>query len=258
MTITDLIAFAQGQHWLALIALSTLVVRKWCSAASSFPVTIPQRWRGTVTAAGGLLYGLVSALQGGAPLGAAALGMALAAGAGGFLDGLLVAIFDHDAAPNWARAIVFIFDDLTTSASPSAPAPVTPPVVPTPINPPVDPPPAASPLAATARMTTTFVGLAALVMVLAGCGTIKVRPSPAVPIDSAEAIACVVTGLAGGLGFDALEAKCLPGQRQLLVDILDMLTTSSKLAEENPEAAHNAPLVLQMARQQGYRPTGAE
>jgi hypothetical protein len=74
--------------------------------------------------------------------------MAIAAGTGGFLDGLLVAIFDHDNAPVWARSIVFIFDDLTGGTSTKAagervkrissrPPPAPPPL------PPVPPPTAA-------------------------------------------------------------------------------------------------------------------
>lgn len=259
MTLTDLLALLQGQHWLAAIALLTLVLRKWTSAASSFPVTIPQRWRGTVTAVGGLVYGLVAARQAGASWAAATLSMAIAAGAGGFLDGLLVAIFDHDAAPSWARAIVFIFDDLTTSSSP----PVTPtaPVTPTPEIPPPPPPPTPPQATRGLAITAAWTGLAALAllvaMALTGCANWKppAVPGGPVPADVEADIACVVQGLIEGKGFPQLEASCLPGQEQSLVDILNQLVRSSKFAEERPEAAHNAGLVLQTATQMGFRPT---
>ena len=113
MQLTDLIALLSGHNWLGLIALLTLLARKWSSPDSRFPITIPPTWQATVTASGGLAYGLVSALQQGQSWGAALLSMAIAAGTGGFLDGLLTAIFDHDNAPVWSRSIVFIFDDLT-------------------------------------------------------------------------------------------------------------------------------------------------
>jgi hypothetical protein len=111
--LSDLLALVQSQHWLALILLATLVVRKWTGPDSKFPIVISPRWQPTVTAAGGLVYGFVSALQQGQSIGTALIVMAVSAGAGGFLDGTLTAIFDHDNAPKWAKAIVFIFDDLT-------------------------------------------------------------------------------------------------------------------------------------------------
>lgn len=118
MQLTDLIALLSSHNWLGLIALVTLLLRKWTTADSKFPITIPPTWQPTVTAAGGLAYGLVTALQQGESWGTALLSMAIAAGTGGFLDGLLTAIFDHDNAPVWARSIVFIFDDLTGGGPP--------------------------------------------------------------------------------------------------------------------------------------------
>jgi hypothetical protein len=109
----QIVSLVAAGHWLPVILLATMIVRKWVSADSKFPVTIPKTWQPTITAAGGLVYGLELAIQQGQPMGTALLGMAAAAGTGGFLDGVLVAIFDHDNAPVWARSIVFIFDDLT-------------------------------------------------------------------------------------------------------------------------------------------------
>ncbi len=109
----QIVSLVQAGHWLPVILLATMIVRKWVSADSKFPVSIPKTWQPTITAAGGLVYGLELAIQAGRPIGGALLDMAVAAGTGGFLDGILVAIFDHDNAPVWARSIVFIFDDLT-------------------------------------------------------------------------------------------------------------------------------------------------
>lgn len=118
MSLTDLISLLQAHNWLGLIVLVVLIARKWTGPDSKFPVTIPPTWQPTVTAAGGLVYGLVSALQQGQSAGAAILSMAIAAGTGGFLDGILMAVFNHDNAPVWARSIVFIFDDLTGGGTP--------------------------------------------------------------------------------------------------------------------------------------------
>ena len=109
----QIVSLVQAGHWLPVILLATMIVRKWVSADSKFPVSIPKTWQPTITAAGGLVYGLELAIQAGRHIGGALLDMAVAAGTGGFLDGILVAIFDHDNAPVWARSIVFIFDDLT-------------------------------------------------------------------------------------------------------------------------------------------------
>lgn len=119
--LSDLLALIQSQHWLGLILFATLIVRKWTGPDSKFPIVIDPRWQPTVTAAGGLVYGFVAALQQGQPIGTALLVMAVSAGTGGFVDGTLIAIFDHDNAPKWAKAIVFIFDDLT-GAPPKAAA----------------------------------------------------------------------------------------------------------------------------------------
>jgi hypothetical protein len=247
--INDIIALAQGQHWLALIALATLILRKWTSSASSFPITIPQRWQGTVTAAGGLVYGLVSALQAGTPWQPALIGMAVAAGASGFLDGLLVAVFNHDAAPGWARAIVFVFDDLTKPTNGTKAGPMGPPGPQGPPGPPASPP-------ADFRKAGAIV-LAMLVAFASGCGLFNqpLPPHSPLPADVEADIVCVIAGLEQGKNFDQLEAGCLPGQSQTLVEILAILFASKGLADEHPAAAANLPRVMQIARQQGYRTT---
>jgi hypothetical protein len=111
----QIIALASSHGWLPLIMLVTLYARKLLSPASGFPVTIPggPKMLPIVTAAGGLIYGFEQSVQAGQGVAVAALGAVLAAGSTGFLDSVLTAIFDHDNAPAWARALVFVFDDLT-------------------------------------------------------------------------------------------------------------------------------------------------
>ena len=109
----QLIALAASHGWLPLIMLATLYVRKILSPASGFPLTIPPKVLPIVSALGGLVYGFEQSLATGQKWDVALLGMAIAAGGTGFLDSILTAIFDHDNAPAWARAIVFVFDDLT-------------------------------------------------------------------------------------------------------------------------------------------------
>jgi hypothetical protein len=111
-TLQQLIALLSAHSWLPVIALATLYLRKILSPASGFPITVPPRWLPVVSSTGALASGLVSSLQAGEGAGAAILDMAIMAASGGFFDGLLTAIFDHDNAPAWARAIVFVFDDL--------------------------------------------------------------------------------------------------------------------------------------------------
>jgi hypothetical protein len=111
-TLQQLIALLTAHSWLPVIAIVTLYLRKILSPASGFPITVPPRWLPVVSSTGALASGLVSSLQAGEGAGAAILDMAIMAAGGGFLDGLVTAIFDHDNAPAWARALVFVFDDL--------------------------------------------------------------------------------------------------------------------------------------------------
>lgn len=111
----QLYALAMAQHWLPLIAILALWVRKLASPQSGFPINIPTTWLPTVSATGGLVYGLVSSLQGGESASASIFDMVAAAAGTGFVDGLTSAIFAHNSAPAWARALVGIFDDVGSS-----------------------------------------------------------------------------------------------------------------------------------------------
>lgn len=109
----DIVSLISAHGWLPLFALGLLYARKLCGPDSKFPITIPPTWLPSVSAFFGLAYGVVSSLVNGSALGPALLLCAVAAGGSGFFDGLLTAIFNHGAAPRWAQALVFLFDDLT-------------------------------------------------------------------------------------------------------------------------------------------------
>ena len=99
-------------HYLPLIIILTLYVRKLASADSKFPISIPTTWLPSVSALGGLAYGFEVSIQNGASIGAALLGAIGVGASTGFFDGLMTAIFAHGQAPAWAKAIVFLVDDV--------------------------------------------------------------------------------------------------------------------------------------------------
>lgn len=224
MPLSDLISMATAQHWLPLIALLTLIVRRWTAEDSKFPVTIAPAWRSTVSAIGGLVYGFVSALQQGTSWGTALLTMASLAGASGFLDGLATAMFSQ-GAPRWARAIVFIFDDLT-KGSPAAPAQKA--VSIKPPTPEVKPPQASRWILSPVRafQIPAFACLAAIAV--SACLT----SAPNLPSDVGGAVACVLA--------DAIEARpvtdCIDKYGpQLVADAISILEHSKTTTKEHPE-----------------------
>jgi hypothetical protein len=121
----DLIDAASSRHFLAIILIVSLYVRKLASPDSNFPITIPPQWLSVISATGGLVFGLVSSVQSGTSWTDALVNMGLAAVASGFLDGLLTAIFSHANAPAWAKALVGIIDDLGGRTPPSPPSSTT-------------------------------------------------------------------------------------------------------------------------------------
>lgn len=128
----QIVAMIQAGHWLPVIIAATLLLRKWSSPDSAFPISIPTRWLSSVSAFGGLMYGLELSIQSGTALGPAVLQCVVLAGSSGFADGLLTAIFNHANAPTWARVIVGVFDSVTASGGGSGsvagdkPVPVVP------------------------------------------------------------------------------------------------------------------------------------
>jgi hypothetical protein len=226
-------ALVQAGHWLPVILLVTMVVRKWVSADSKFPVSVPKTWQLTVTAVGGLGYGLELAIQAGSPIGSALLDMAVAAGAGGFLDGMLVAIFDHDNAPVWARSIVFVFDDLTgqtpvhgaakerlmrsVRSPPLPPASILPDVNPQPSIPisvkPSEPPPRKTGLDFVSLIPATCLLLAmALSQMLNACSGAPVTPGSPVDVGVNTAVCVLRVSIEdelAGMKPDAIVLDCI-------------------------------------------------
>ncbi len=102
----------KGGHYLGLAIIATLYLRKLAGPDSKFPISIPTTWLPSVSAFGGLAYGFEASLQSGATAGAAALGALGVAASTGFFDGLVTVIFNHGNAPAWAKALVFLVDDI--------------------------------------------------------------------------------------------------------------------------------------------------
>jgi hypothetical protein len=127
MNITQLLGALGAQRYLFVFVLLAAYARRLTAADSKFPITLPDAWRPVVTTLFGLVYGVLAAAQGGASWESATLGGVISAATGGFADMLLVAIFSNSAAaPAWARALAFIFDDFKGDASASGGGPVSP------------------------------------------------------------------------------------------------------------------------------------
>jgi hypothetical protein len=256
-TLQQLIALLSAHSWLPLIAIATLYLRKVLSPASGFPITIPPRWLPVVTSTGALASGLVSSLQAGESVGAAILGMAVMAASGGLLDGLLTAIFDHDNAPAWARAIVFVFDDIGGGGPGGKPAkrllggaafghPETAPTMSAVIADAAKP----TPPAATRSRRVALVLVSMLAIVLGGCSLLK-SPSPQTATDvtiGVNAAACVAIH-----GADDWAAGMSPSQivadlvKQCGLSIAQIATLfdarayeSDKLGDTKATARHRA------------------
>jgi hypothetical protein len=269
----DLVALLAAHHWLPLIAFLALYLRKLSSDESSFPLTIPPQWRSTISAAGGLVYGFVGALQSGTPLGAAVIGAVVAAASAGFLDGMLTAIFNHNNAPAWARAIVMVFDDIagggtmnkkTTTvettkativeiketpvpeASPSS-APTTPGGVDKKI-------PSLPPPTSTVRKTLMFPKTLKLLILgslfplgLGACLKPGQTLPPEIPSDIAKIISCVATDVIAGAQPSTMLTDCGVATLEDLWSILKQLYLSKEFAAKHPEAQSNLSIRLQQA-----------
>jgi hypothetical protein len=126
MNIALFLQNAEAGQWLALAVLIAAYLRRLTSPDSKFPVTLPPAWQPVATATVGAGYAGIVSYQAGMPAQNAILCTVLSAGAAGVADMVIVAVFGDPAkAPGWARAIVFLFDDLTgggTKVLPPAPA----------------------------------------------------------------------------------------------------------------------------------------
>jgi hypothetical protein len=238
MSLPDLIALITAKHWLPLIAFAVLIARKWTSPESSFPWTISPGWQPTVTAFGGLVFGLVAALQQGQSIGAALVSMAIAGGAGGFLDGVLTAVFNHQNAPKWARFIVMVFDDITTGKTPAAPSPDVVQRAAASLS----PKPPAAPRKRLDWSNSRALGIVSVCLSVfgtVGLGTLAASgacskplvPPPSTPADVEGAIGCVTAAL---LSAGDLASCILQYGTALIADVLQTLLHSA-FAKDHPE-----------------------
>jgi hypothetical protein len=262
----DLVALVAAHHWLPLIAFLALYIRKLSSDESSFPLAIPPQWRSTISAAGGLVYGFVGALQSGATLTMALIGCAVAAAGAGFLDGMLTAIFNHNNAPAWARAIVGVFDDIagggtmnkktttveTTKATiveikeaPVSSTPTSLPAVTTPKKIPSLPPPPSAARKTLMFPKLKFLSLALLPLALGACLKPGTQLPPEVPGDIAKIIACVATDVIAGAQPPQMMTDCGIAALDDLWAILKQLFASKEFAAKHPEAQANLSIRLQ-------------
>lgn len=105
-----------------------------------------------------------------------------------------------------------------------------------------------------ARLAWMLPLAAAFAICTTSCTKAPVVVNPNVPTDIGQAIACVSGELLQGVvDFNKIEQACLPGQSQLLVDILQMLESSQALAKDDMPTSINASLALNHARRLGFR-----
>lgn len=265
MSITDIVAALGSHSYLALFVFAALYVRKLSSPDSKFPLAIAPQWRPVVSAAAGLLYGALVAKQAGASWGTVALGAAVAAGAGGFLDGILTAIWNHNDAPAWARAIVFLFDDITGAGTPPQ-APPGPPMLPKPpairfglkAHPtllkelpkmpkpligasPVPeslPPPTLklSSLPALWLASALVFGTSVVVALFVACNPSKPLP-PQTGGDVQAEINCVEQKLFAGDTVISSLAQCVGGDIKIATDIVEWLLTEKSVLAQLPDTS---------------------
>lgn len=113
MNLQQIVATFAAHQWLALALFGAVYLRKLVSPGSNFPVNFSANWRPVFVALFGAAVLGITADEGGA-----SIGMSVLAGFGGFvaagaMDGLLVAIWgDAASAPGWAKALVWVVDDI--------------------------------------------------------------------------------------------------------------------------------------------------
>jgi hypothetical protein len=122
----DIIALLTSHNYLALALFAIVYARKLFSADSKFPITVSPQALPVITGFLAMGYGEVTDLLAHKALLASSLDALAIGGSVGVADALLTAIFSSGNAPKWAKALVFIFDDLTGQTPPAPPAPPSP------------------------------------------------------------------------------------------------------------------------------------
>ena len=116
----DIVTLLTSHNYLALALFAIVYVRKLTSADSKFPITVPPQWLPAVTGLLGVAYALVNDVLAHDAWMQTLTDALAVGGATGVADALLTAIFASKSAPSWARALVFVFDDLTGATPPQA------------------------------------------------------------------------------------------------------------------------------------------
>ncbi len=206
--LTQLLALIGAHNYLALAIVATLYVRTLCGPDSKFPITLPVKWQPSVTAACTLAYVFESAWQGGDTVAQAGLAALVSAASTGFLDGLCVAIWNGANAPSWARAIVFLVDDIAGGGGAAKPPSA---------------PKGPSVLAGAAMLLV--VGILAIVPASTGCGLFA---GSKLPSDIDADVQCVMSQVEGGqTSLTQIATACGGLGLQTVVDIVELLLGSS-------------------------------
>lgn len=116
----DILTLLTSHNYLALALFAIVYVRKLTSASSAFPVTIAPQWQHVLTGVLAMAYGAVTDVMAHATAMTTVIDALAIGGSVGVADALLTAIFSSGNAPKWAKAIVFVFDDLSGKTPPAA------------------------------------------------------------------------------------------------------------------------------------------
>lgn len=117
----DILTLLTSHNYLALALFAIVYVRKLLSSDSKFPLSVSPQWLPAITGLLGVGYGAVTDLEAHKAALAVATDALAIGGTTGVADALLTAIFASGSAPKWAKAVVFIFDDLTGQTPPTPP-----------------------------------------------------------------------------------------------------------------------------------------
>lgn len=109
--LNDIMAAIRTHNWLGLVMILALCLRTYFSSKSSFPKTLNPNWQPVFVGVATAIITTDAALQNKATVLVAVLSGTSGFVAGGFLDGLAVAIFGSAAAaPTWAKWLLQIVD----------------------------------------------------------------------------------------------------------------------------------------------------
>lgn len=122
MNLTDLTTAFAAHNWLLLVMMVAVYARTLAGSQSKFPINLPPNWLPVFSGLAGAVVTSDSALMQGKSTGASVLLGVVGFVGGGFLDGMVSAVFgDATKAPTWAKAIVFLVDDVVGGSGGSGP-----------------------------------------------------------------------------------------------------------------------------------------